>query len=78
MANRAQNSITILEGNSKEIKISVGEQPSSDVTVTITGHADTDLTVSPTTFTFTSSDWADQRATLTAGHDDDAVNDELT
>ena len=77
MANRAQNSITILEGNSKDIEISIGQQPTSDVTVVITGHAGTDLTVSPSTFTFSSSDWADQTATLTAGHDDDAVSDEL-
>ena len=77
-AHSAQNSITILEGNSKDIEISIGEQPSSDVTVVITGHAGTDLSVSPSTLTFTASDWADQTATLTAGDDDDAINDELT
>ena len=77
MVNPARNSITILEGNSRGIEISIDQQPSSDVTVTITGHAGTDLTVSPSTFTFTSSDWADQTATLTAEHDDDAINDEL-
>ena len=42
-----------------------------------TGHVGTDLTVSPSTFTFTSSDWADQTATLTAGHDDDNSSYEL-
>ena len=78
MFNRAQNSITILEGNSKDIKISIGQQPSSDVTVTITGLADTDLTVSRGTLTFTASDWADKTVTLTAGDDDDKINDELT
>ncbi|MXX92443.1 MAG: hypothetical protein F4Y63_03200, partial [Chloroflexi bacterium] len=78
MANPAQNSITILEGNSEDIEISIGEQPSSDVTVVITGHADTDLTVSPSTLTFTASDWADKSVTLVAGHDDDATSDELT
>ena len=78
MVNPARNSITILEGNSKDIEISVSEQPSSDVTVVITGHAGTDLTVSPSTLTFTASDWADKTATLTAGHDDDKVNDEIT
>ena len=49
----------------------------SDVTVVISGHAGTDLTVSPGTITLTSSDWADQTATLTAEHNDDAISDEL-
>ena len=78
MVNSALNPITILEGNSKDIVISIDQQPTSNVTVVITGHGSTDLTVSPTTFTFTSGDWADQTATLTAGEDDDTINDELT
>ena len=73
-----QNSITILEGNSKDIEISIGQQPTSDVTVTITGHANTDLTVSQSSLTFTAVDWADKTVTLTAGDDDDKVNDGLT
>ena len=52
--------------------------PTSHVTVVIAGHAGTDLTVSPSAFVFTSSAWADQTATLTAGHDEDAISDELT
>ena len=78
MTHRAQNSITILEGNTKEIDISIDQQPTSDVTVVITGHAGTDLTVNPSTLTFTPGDWDDKTVTLTAGHDDDKVNDELT
>ena len=78
MANQLQNSISILEGNSKTHDITIREQPSSDVTVVITGHADTDLTVSPSTLTFTASDWADKSVTLTAGDDDDAIDDNIT
>ena len=78
MTSYAQNSITILEGNSEDMVISVGQQPTSDVTMVITGHDGTDLTVSPSTLTFTSSDWADKTVTLTAGHDDDEISDELT
>ena len=78
MVDPARNSISILEGNSRGIELSLTQQPTSDVTVVITGQADTDLTVSPSTLTFTTSDWAAKTVTLTAGHDNDATSDELT
>ena len=77
MVNPAQNPITILEGISKDVVIFIGQQCTSDVTVGITGHAGTNLTVSLGTFTFMSGDWTDQTATLTAGHDIDAISGEL-
>ncbi len=71
-----QNSVTILEGNSKKIPFSLSSQPSSNVTVTITGHDNTDLSVSPVSLTFTPEDWKTaQEVTLTANQDADATRD---
>ena len=53
--------------------------PTVTVTVGIGGHTGTDLTLSATTLTFNSSNWNSPRTvTVTAAHDDDAVNDRET
>ena len=78
MARPAQSSIQILEGNSRDYVISIGQQPPGDVIVDITGHASTDLTVTPSTVTFTASDWSEKPVTLTAADDADAENDDIT
>ena len=53
--------------------------PTVTVTVGIGGHTGTDLTLSATTLTFNSSNWNSPRTvTVTASHDDDAVNDRET
>ena len=47
--------------------------------MTVTGHADSDLTLDKATLTFTASTWGTtQTVTVTAGEDDDAVDDEVT
>ncbi len=74
-----QNSITVLEGNSATFEISLTSQPSADVTYTVTGHENTTLTVTPTTLTFTSTDWAAPRqVTVTANQDFDEADNQVT
>ena len=54
-------------------------QPTADVVVTVAGHAGTEVTPSPTSLTFTRSNWdTDQTVTVTAGSDADTVNDTVT
>ena len=54
-------------------------QPTADVTVTVAGHSGTDVTPSPTTLTFTTSNWNTPRTvTVTAGNDADLTNDTVT
>ncbi len=73
---QSQESVTILEGNSREISWTLSSQPSADVTVTITGHENTDLSVSPNQLTFTDQNWnIAQEVTLTANQDSDAIPD---
>ena len=51
----------------------------AEVTVTIEGFADTDLTVDPPSLTYTATDWnMAQEVTVTAGEDDDYLDDEAT
>ncbi len=70
--------VKILEGNSIEVTVSIiDEAPLTDVTVAVTGFAGTDLTVSPSTFTLTPTDYEGKTITLTAGQDDDEINDEV-
>ena len=58
--------------------VKLSHVPTEPVTVTVRGHAGTDLSLSTTTLTFTSSNWnAPQTVTVTASHDDDAVNDKV-
>ena len=59
--------------------VELSHVPTATVTVEIGGHTGTDLTLSTTTLTFTSSNWNEARTvTVTASHDDDAVNDPAT
>ena len=54
-------------------------QPTANVTVTVAGHAGTDVTPSPTTLTFTPTNWGTaQTVTVTAGDDADTANDAVT
>ena len=51
-------------------------QPTADVTVTVAVHSGTDVTPSPTTLTFTTSNWSTaQTVTVTAGNDADLTSD---
>ena len=54
-------------------------QPTAEVVVTVAGHAGTEVTPSPTSLTFTRSNWdTGQTVTVTAGADTDTVNDTVT
>ncbi|MCY3819340.1 MAG: hypothetical protein OXH52_08255, partial [Gammaproteobacteria bacterium] len=71
--------LTVAEGDDSEYTVKLASEPTASVTVTIAGHADTDLTPSPTSLTFTTSNWATaQTVTVSADEDDDAVNDTET
>ena len=49
------------------------------MTVTVTGHAGSDLTLDKASLTFAVAKWNEaQTVTVTAGEDDDAVDDEVT
>ena len=69
------------EGDDGEYTVRLATQPTATVTVAITGQAGTDLTLDPSSasLTFTTSNWnTAQTVTVTAGEDDDAVNDTAT
>ncbi len=77
MIQNAQNSVTVLEGNSKTFEVDLDSQPSDTVTVTITGHENTDLIVAPV-LTFTPMNWnLRQPVRVTANPDPDEVDDQV-
>ena len=78
-------SLSVREGDTDSYSVSLGSQPSGDVTVTVSGHSGTDLTLSGTglsedgELTFTSANWSTaQTVTLTAAEDTDTDNDSVT
>ena len=78
MSRGVQNSVTVLEGNSKIYDIDLSAQPSSDVVVTITGLS-SDLTLNITSLTFTPANWnSKQEVILTALHDSDDTDESVT
>ena len=59
--------------------VRLSREPSADVTVEISGHAGTEVTPSRTSLTFTTNNWeTDQPVTVTAGEDDDTVDETVT
>ena len=69
----------VAEGDDAEYTVRLSTQPTAQVTVAITGQAGTDLTLDATSLTFTTATWnTAQTVTVTAGEDDDAVNDAAT
>ena len=71
--------LTVAEGESKTYRIVLSSQPAGVVTVSIGGIAQTDLSLSAIPLTFTTSNWNTARTvTVTADHDDDAVDDTAT
>ena len=73
----SEGSLGPSEGGSESYTVALATQPSASVTVTITGHSGTDLTLDETSLTFTTTNWATgQSVRVTAGHDDDTVDDE--
>ena len=66
-----------ITGTTYTVQLTV--MPEVDVTVTISGHSGTDLTVVPSRLTFKADEYNQpQTVKVTAGEDDDAVNDEVT
>ena len=60
-------------------RVVLDSQPTAEVVVTVAGHAGTEVTPSPTSLTFTRSNWdTAQTVTVTAGSDADTVNDTVT
>ena len=54
-------------------------RPTADVTVTVGGHSGTEVTPTPTSLTFTTSNWESaQMVTVTAGADADTENESVT
>ena len=78
-------SVTVDEGDTsgasagKSYTVRLATQPSANVAVTITGTAGTDVSLDTSSMTFTSDTWnTPQVVRVTAGHDDDADDDEVT
>ena len=71
--------LRMAEGGSASYTIALDTRPSGDVTVAISGDAATDLTLTPTSLTFTPSNWdTPQRVTLAAPEDTDFIGDTIT
>ena len=69
--------LTVAEGSSGTYTMVLDAAPTADVTVDIT--AGGDVSVSPTSVTFSSSNWSTaQTATVSAAHDDDENHDNQT
>ena len=78
----SRSSFTVDEGDEitgTTYTVQLTVMPEVDVTVTISGHSGTDLTVVPSRLTFKADEYNQpQTVKVTAGEDDDAVNDEVT
>ena len=73
------STLGVTEGDDAEYTVRLATQPTATVTVAITGQSGTDLGLASTLLTFTTSTWnTAQTVTVTAGEDDDAVNDTAT
>ena len=74
----SETSLEIEEGDSGTYTVVLDTEPAGNVTVTIGGFAGTDLTLDKTTLTFTTGNWdTAQTVRVTAGQDDDAVDEEV-
>ncbi len=74
----APHAVRIEEETDSEFGVHLSAKPSGTVTVTVSGFAG-ELTASPTRLSFTTTNWeTPQTVTLTAGHDDDVVDDSET
>lgn len=72
------NALTLGEGTTGSVGVSLAFQPAADTSVTIASADTARLGASPTTLTFTSSNFRNpQNVTLAAGEDADAVNNNV-
>ena len=75
----APTSLTPNEGASASYTVTLASEPTAQVTVAISGQSGTDLTLDKTSLTFTTATWdTEQTVTVSAGQDDDAVDDTAT
>ncbi len=79
--------LTVDEGDSGTYTVALATLPTGNVTVTVTGTSSTDVTVDTnstmpgdqSTLSFTTGNWSTaQTVTVSAGEDNDGVNDEVT
>ena len=74
----APTTLAVAEGSTANLNVRLSSQPSSNVIVTAT-ESDTDISVSPSTRTFTPSNWnVNQAFTVSGVSDSDAVDDIAT
>ncbi|WP_420626093.1 cell wall-binding repeat-containing protein [Candidatus Poriferisodalis sp.] len=76
------DSFELVEGDSGDYTITLGTQPTADVTISIAGHDGSDVRVTgnrlsnDATLTFTAANWSTaQTVTVTAVEDDDAIDE---
>ena len=68
----SETALTITEGDTATYTVALNKQPSADVTVTATLEGDSDIGVSPSSRTFSATDWYQpQEFTVSAGEDTD-------
>ena len=73
----AELTVTEDDATAQTYTVVLDREPTANVTVTVGGHAGTDVTVSPSTLTFTPTNWhTAQTISVTAKADDDAVTDD--
>ena len=71
--------LTVPEGESATYTVALASKPTAQVVVTISGTVGTDLSVDPDSITFAEQGWrTEQTVTVSADHDDDAVNQGTT
>ena len=74
--------LVVAEGETVSYMVRLATAPTADVTVTVSGQTATDVSLSALTnnqLTFTTGNWdTSQTVTVTAAHDLDAVDDEVT
>ena len=83
----SSDDVSVNEESSATFDVKLATQPSGNVTVTLTQPSNTDVTVdtdtatngNQNTLTFTATDWnSNQSVTVSAGEDDDALNETAT
>ena len=79
----SKSELAVTEGASASYTVKLATQPTAEVTVTVTvtldGTAGTDLSVAANTLTFSATNWSsEQTVTVSAGEDDDAMDDTAT
>ena len=69
--------LEVPEGDAQSYAVVLDTEPAADVTVAIQGPDDADIALDQTALTFTADNWnTPQTVTVTAHHDDDAVDDD--